>query len=160
MSFMPIVGGSEEKILSPPLSLLDTFDFDVALLPKNIVDYDNHRVQCTTPIANSGHGNIITPEPYSSPIMMGDYSEKEHFIASSSIIRNEVLEMYHVTSDDSNVGNCVSTDKNVNSGCIAYRCIHCKHIPPIQRAAMAEICPKVSSLIFFIHINFGSYHAF
>ena len=152
---MPIVSSSDEDeaslVSSSPDHLLDTFDVNLS----SIVDYsyDNAGI-C---LSKSSSSTTTSSSKYYndgvSLFMLGDYSEKGHFLPSTNIIRNEVLEAYDITSsldDDCNNEHEVQIG-NKQEKCIAFRCIYCKHIaPPTKRAAMAEIFPKVSLIYFLI----------
>jgi len=61
-------------------------------------------------------------------MMLGDYSEKEYFVPSTNVIRNEILEGVSCSEVDgggSSDGSCklATTGKG-----IAFRCIYCKHV--------------------------------
>lgn len=158
-STMPIVSCSDEdeaSLVSSSHVLLDTFDFDVNL--RSIVDLvDKYSGSCGSKFSSSTTTLIPSSNKHCNDVslfMLGDHSEKGHFLPSSSIIRNEVLEAYNITSstldDDCNNEHEVQMKNKQEEKCIAFRCVYCKHIAPTKRAAMAEIFPKVKS--HFSHI--------
>ena len=154
---MPIVSCSDEdeaSLVSSSHVLLDTFDFDDSL--PSFVDYNNTG-SCGSKFSSSTTTLITSSNKHCNDVslfMLGDYSEKGHFLPSSSIIRNEVLEAYNITSstldDDCNNEHEVQMKNKQEEKCIAFRCVYCKHIAPTKRAAMAEIFPKVKSHFFHI----------
>ena len=161
---MPIVSCSEEdeaSLVSSSNVLLDTFDFDVNL--RSIVDLvDNYSGSCGSKFSSSTTTLITSSNKHCNDVslfMLGDYSEKGHFLPSSSIIRNEVLEAYDITSstfdDDINNEHEVQMKNKQEEKFIAFRCVYCKHIaPPTKRAAMAEIFPEVSVIFSsFFHVT-------
>jgi len=106
------------------LTLLDTFDFDERM--PSIINLTESSSSSASSETSVGEG---TSSPMASSFMLGDYSEKELFMPSTGIVRNEVLE-------------CVPLD-GINGGTeMTFRCIFCKHA--IERAHGAVIRPQVS----------------
>ena len=107
---------------------LDAFDFDVSM--PNIIDGP------TIDPVSDGDDNAM-----GSPFMLGDYSEKEHFLTSVGVIRNEVLECVPLSEIENDIESSDRYAQQID-GCVAFRCIHCKHAT--ERAEMAVIRPHVS----------------
>ena len=93
------------------------------------------------------------------PFMLGDYMEKGHFFASTSMIRNEVLECVRFSELDNNNDlvaktECEGSKKKPQAGDdrVVFRCIHCKGNK--DRADMSAIRPKVRmyDALFCIHV--------
>lgn len=118
-----------------PRNELDAFDFDVSMMAMtNIID-DQGQLK-----NDSDSTSPIIP---SSPFMLGDYYEKGHFLPSTSIIRNEVLEGVPLSIE------ALDTKSQIIDG-VAFRCVFCKYAK--ERAAMAVIRPQVSKIyVFSIH---------
>ena len=152
---------------SSALTLLDTFDFDESMpnivgggccLPTNTPTSTDTLLSRNNrnSVVNNAADAVVT----SSPFMLGDYSEKEHFLPSSSVIRNEVLEGYIIDpqmnnrNDDGEMGK--DTKQPFGGGyCVAFRCIYCKHnLNKGERADMAVIRPQVRDLLFSIFIGY------
>ena len=141
-------------------SPFDSFDFDDEL--PGIIDYDRHGhassaiISVSTSSSNSSISSDVLQQQQtlvSSP-MLGDYTEKEHFLPSTSILRNEVLELYLCKEIDTDVSM-----NNGNQQRFAFRCIHCKNAT--NRADMAEIHPKVchQMLLCISCVQYGSSYA-
>ena len=134
-----------------PLPMLDTFDFDERM-PNIVADHS----RLAAPVSNaSDDANDAVP------FMLGDYSEKEHFLPSSSLVRNEVLEGVPLSEiAGSSCGATTDTmagadGESVDDGnrCMAFRCIFCKD--KMERAEMAVIRPQVRTRFchFFVRHN-------
>lgn len=142
----PTITEQQEVSQSP----FDSFDFDDEL--PGIIDYDRHGHASSAIISVSSSSNssvsstVVQQQQHtlvSSPFMLGDYTEKEHFLPSTSILRNEVLELYLCKEIDTDVLNGKRQQR------FAFRCIHCKNAT--NRADMAEIHPKVCQNV-LVHI--------
>ncbi len=159
----PAVSSSTSS--SASLTLLDTFEFDVSL--PHIIDGQLPATATTTTTSatasDANNGNNAEP----AIMMLGDYSEKEHFLPSSGVIRNEVLECYSVgpsvSGEGGNDDGCGGVEwgklqqQGAAADCVAFRCIFCKHAK--DRAEMATIHPKVSIYI-SCYIVFVMYNCF
>jgi len=143
----PPTSTEQQEVSQSPF---DSFDFDDEL--PGIIDYDRHGHASSAIISVSSSSNSSISSDVqqqqqtlvSSPFMLGDYTEKEHFLPSTSILRNEVLELYLCKDVDGDVPM-----NNGNQQRFAFRCIHCKNAT--NRADMAEIHPKVCQM-FILHI--------
>ena len=130
-------------------SPFDSFDFDDEL--PGIIDYDRHghassAIRSVSSSSNSSTSSDVQQQQQtlvSSSFMLGDYTEKEHFLPSTSILRNEVLELYLCKDIDGDASNGKHQQR------FAFRCIHCKNAT--NRANMAEIHPKVCQNV-LVHI--------
>mmetsp|Transcript_23565 Transcript_23565/g.42187 ORF Transcript_23565/g.42187 Transcript_23565/m.42187 type:complete len:594 (-) Transcript_23565:209-1990(-) len=120
------------------LTLLDAFDFD----PDSSYIIDDDRL--ADPISNNA--NV-------TPFMLGDYSEKGHFLPSSSVVRNEVLEGVPLCEIDDDMDTRTS-DEPIEG--IAFRCIYCKHAK--ERVEMAVIRPQNLMAIRDSFIHFQQTH--
>ena len=112
--------------LSPAMEL-DAFDFDETM--PNIVDVDGRLAADTAGANDTG---VV-------PFMLGDYSEKVHFLPSMSVVRNEILEGVALSSIDE--GKAAETTTDSKQICMAFRCVYCKDSK--QRADEAVIHPQV-----------------
>ena len=139
---------TEEREVSQ--SPFDSFDFDDEL--PGIIDYDRHGHASSAIISVSSSSNSSISSDVqqqqqtlvsSTPFMLGDYTEKEHFLPSTSILRNEVLELYLCKEIDTDMSNGNHQQR------FAFRCIHCKNAT--NQADMAEIHPKVCQNV-LVHI--------
>ena len=110
--------------LSPAMEL-DAFDFDETM--PNIGG-----LAADTTVADANDTGVV-------PFMLGDYSEKVHFLPSMSVVRNEILEGVALSSIDEGKGAEAATDSE--QICMAFRCIYCKDSK--QRADEAVIHPQV-----------------
>jgi len=137
----PTTTTEQQEVSQSPF---DSFDFDDEL--PGIIDYDRHghassAIISVSSSSNSSIGGSDVQQQQtlvSSPFMLGDYTEKEHFLPSTSILRNEVLELYLCKEIDTDVLNGEHQQR------FAFRCIHCKNAT--NRADMAEIHPKVCQM--------------
>ena len=107
--------------LSPAMEL-DAFDFDETM--------PNIGGLAADTVADANDTGVV-------PFLLGDYSEKVHFLPSMSVVRNEILEGVALSSIDE--GKAADTPgKQI---CMAFRCIYCKKSK--QRADEAVIHPQV-----------------
>lgn len=135
-------------------AVIDTFEFDENMA--GIID-ENHApllsadspTKTTTTTAATHPGKVASTTGASGePFMLGDYMEKGHFFASTSMIRNEVLECVRLSEFDNDNAlvakmECEGSKKKMKAGddCVVFRCIHCKDNK--DRADMSAIRPKV-----------------
>ena len=141
----PPTSAEQQEVSQSPF---DSFDFDDEL--PGIIDYDRHghassAIISVSSSSNNSVGSNVEQQQQSlvsSPFMLGDYTEKEHFLPSTSILRNEVLELYLCKEIDTDVLNGKRQQR------FAFRCIHCKNAT--NRADMAEIHPKVCQMLLCI----------
>mmetsp|Transcript_48398 Transcript_48398/g.102924 ORF Transcript_48398/g.102924 Transcript_48398/m.102924 type:complete len:702 (+) Transcript_48398:74-2179(+) len=129
----------EEEALSR-----DAFDFDPDSMP-HIID-DDHLT------SEKASNNNATTEHAAQPFMLGDYSEKGHFLPSASVVRNEMLE--GVPLGDVDGGKASSYGRTTDG--IAFRCVHCKHAR--DRAEMAIIRPQNLKSIRESFVHFEQTH--
>eukprot|EP00580_Thalassiosira_gravida_P014975 CAMPEP_0201664614 /NCGR_PEP_ID=MMETSP0494-20130426/6017_1 /ASSEMBLY_ACC=CAM_ASM_000839 /TAXON_ID=420259 /ORGANISM="Thalassiosira gravida, Strain GMp14c1" /LENGTH=850 /DNA_ID=CAMNT_0048143409 /DNA_START=174 /DNA_END=2726 /DNA_ORIENTATION=+ len=156
----------EEEEAAAALTLLDAFDFDPNSMP-NIIDIDvvdnhhhNHNHQrpssrnsnttfnSNTTIATADdNADAITSNSMPFIMMLGDYSEKEYFVPSTNVIRNEILEGVSCSEVDGGDDGNSSGSSSVSSGSckltsvsgsgIAFRCIYCKHVKdPVEMSVI------------------------
>ena len=143
---------STTKQLEVSQSPFDSFDFDDEL--PGIIDYDRHghASSAIISVSSSSNSSVSSTDVQlqqqtlvsSTPFMLGDYTEKEHFLPSTSILRNEVLELYLCKEIDTDILNGKRQQR------FAFRCIHCKNAT--NRADMAEIHPKVCQMLLCIYV--------
>lgn len=149
--FIPVSDEEEDDTSS----LLDAFDFDESL--PNIINDNYCRLTTPSPttvdnFASNSGGSSVSKSAAS--FMLGDYSEKEHFLPSSSVIRNEVLEGYIIMDTDANENS--TKQQRAEIGCVAFRCIHCKYVK--ERSKMAVIRPQNLMAIRDTFISFQESH--
>lgn len=128
----------DRKRKEATLSLLDAFYFDESM-----------------PVITDCEDESRTDADAS--FMLGDYSEKGHFPASSSILRNEVLESVSVSVVEADCGEMGATT-GLRADVIAFQCIYCKHVKTKERASCSVIIPRNLMSILDCFIEFQQMH--
>ena len=119
---------------------LDGFDFDAEF--DRAICGDDHAARGPASFEYLSTASPAGPPPSPPfprrPVMMGDYTEKMSFLPSTSLVRNEVLEVFDVDVDD----GATARDGNGGGRPVGFRCVHCRHAGG-GRSGCAEFRPLV-----------------
>ena len=94
-----------------------------------------------------------------APIPMADVDDESNGFSPTICFVRQQLEFFVASEQDADARRKKGgVSGNVKAGSLGFRCIHCKHLPPSERAPSADAFPNQVGLIYQSVRNYQRHH--